>query len=342
MNALFIIATLCLAVANAGPIQNKPMERDDMFEGDIAGMLSKTLGTTGQLWTDGILPITFADGYYGDYDKAQIKNAAMLIEDVTGGCIKVQFFDDATSANCGNNCGGTNPKNHIQLYKGGGCWSYVGMSGGRQSVSLDNGCLSDGTIIHELTHALGFWHEQSRPDRDQYVTINLNTVYSGHHHNFEIRDKDTTTNGIPYDYYSIMHYDSFAFTQDWNVPSIIPKQAGVELVHSSYKSGYTPLDVQAVRKLYANAGVSRCSGAFTTSKPRPTPVKTTTPDPNGHTCTEKGVYFSKYCNVVHQCGADLKHTTWDCGTQYATYLDVDNAFCSASTNCPNYGVGGKI
>ena len=29
-------------------------------------------------------------------------------------------------------------------------------------------------------HALGFWHTQSRTDRDKYVTIKLENVQSGH------------------------------------------------------------------------------------------------------------------------------------------------------------------
>lgn len=34
-------------------------------------------------------------------------------------------------------------------------------------------------VLHEMFHAIGFHHEQSRPDRDEHVTINLQNVESG-------------------------------------------------------------------------------------------------------------------------------------------------------------------
>ena len=50
---------------------------------------------------------------------------------------------------------------------------------GIQGVSLAGNCISMSNAVHEIGHAVGFWHEQSRPDRDQYVNVLLNNVIDG-------------------------------------------------------------------------------------------------------------------------------------------------------------------
>lgn len=58
------------------------------------------------------------------------------------------------------------------------CSSLVGFANQRQSVSLSvPGCLKHGIILHELLHALGFYHEHTRNDRDQYVEINWDNMH---------------------------------------------------------------------------------------------------------------------------------------------------------------------
>lgn len=65
------------------------------------------------------------------------------------------------------------------------CASSVGRLGGAQKVSLGPGCLYAGIVMHEFMHVAGFWHEQSRNDRDNHITINRLNVQDGMWYNFE-------------------------------------------------------------------------------------------------------------------------------------------------------------
>lgn len=59
------------------------------------------------------------------------------------------------------------------------CSSFLGRVGGEQVIYLGTGCYRKGIVIHEIFHALGRWHEHSRPDRDLSVTVHLDNVRPG-------------------------------------------------------------------------------------------------------------------------------------------------------------------
>ena len=84
---------------------------------------------------------------------------------------------------------------------------------GRQSLKLAPSCARMATIMHEFTHAMGLKHTQSRPDRDDYVTIMWDNISEGHSHNFDkAAEYAYTTMGMDYNYMSVMHYRNGYFT----------------------------------------------------------------------------------------------------------------------------------
>lgn len=102
-------------------------------------------------------------------------------------------------------------ENRLKVVGGDGCYSFVGMQGGVQELSLGNGCRS--TAIHEVGHALGLWHEQSRTDREDHVQIFLDRVPAEKRYNFQtyVEQGFTGADVGAYDLTSVMHYGSSAF-----------------------------------------------------------------------------------------------------------------------------------
>jgi len=99
---------------------------------------------------------------------------------------------------------------------GSGCWSFVGKQGGRQVLNLQaNGCVHQGTATHEAIHALGFFHEQSRPDRDNHVNVLWQNISPDMAYNFNaLTWGEASTYDVPYDYVSIMHYNAKDFSNN--------------------------------------------------------------------------------------------------------------------------------
>ena len=85
-----------------------------------------------------------------------------------------------------------------------------------QTVSLTKECVKDrGKIIHELGHVIGFWHEHTRPDRDDHIEILWENIRRSRVRDFDKRPPSHIDSlGVPYDLGSIMQYPLDAFSKN--------------------------------------------------------------------------------------------------------------------------------
>ncbi|CAO2585471.1 Tolloid-like protein 2 [Lemmus lemmus] len=111
-------------------------------------------------------------------------------------------------------------------YRTCGCCSYVGRrGGGPQAISIGKNCDKFGIVAHELGHVVGFWHEHTRPDRDQHVTIIRENIQPGQEYNFlKMEAGEVSSLGETYDFDSIMHYARNTFSRGVFLDTILPRR----------------------------------------------------------------------------------------------------------------------
>lgn len=174
-----------------------------------------------KLWPGGFVPFQF-DSNVSAQNRAAMLDAMAVLE----GVANVDFFQCS-----GNDCPGGLSYVHIQDSDSNNSW--VGMKGEptgeyarRQTINIFNWNVRF-IMVHELLHCLGFFHEQSRSNRSNYVKINCDNVKDGcgfwseFGHNFEI-ESDSTGYGS-YDFDSVMHYGQCFFSKNANCPAISPE-----------------------------------------------------------------------------------------------------------------------
>ncbi|XP_005072497.1 meprin A subunit alpha isoform X1 [Mesocricetus auratus] len=131
-----------------------------------------------------------------------------------------------------------------------GCWSMVGDQQVGQNLSIGMGCDYKAIIEHEILHALGFYHEQSRTDRDDYVTIWWDEILSGYEHNFNTYDDTTITDlNTPYDYESLMHYAPFSFNKNESIPTITAKIPEFNNIIGQ-RLDFSAIDLERLNRMY--------------------------------------------------------------------------------------------
>ena len=169
------------------------VEGDIIVPKDYTHTLSLTNYRSIQSWPEGVVPYEFDDGVSAA-NQTKMLNAMAELERVSS----VQFVP------------WTSETDFLNIQAGSVNSSYVGRQGGRQEVNIASWDWR-WIIVHELMHALGFWHEQSRPDRDGYIVIEWDNIEPGQGHNFQEQFWGAGHYG-PYDFHSIMHYGQCAFS----------------------------------------------------------------------------------------------------------------------------------
>jgi astacin len=122
--------------------------------------------------------------------------------------------------------------------------SNVGRVGSEQTLNCAINCTPSG-LLHEMGHTVGLWHEQSRPDRDNYITLDYNHIRADSVGNDDKLMDNAQILGL-FDYGSIMEYFAFNLTADGvQTRQTIP--AGIPL---SNTTTYTAGDIDELRRLY--------------------------------------------------------------------------------------------
>ena len=68
-----------------------------------------------------------------------------------------------------------------------------------------------------------------------------------------LRSTNIITNGIGYDYYSVMHYSAYTFSR-YGAPTIIPKDSSVRLGDLGLQQSFSDKDLQHVNIVYCGGG----------------------------------------------------------------------------------------
>nr|XP_028600382.1 tolloid-like protein 1 [Podarcis muralis] len=192
---------------------------------------------TERIWPGGVIPYVIGGNFTGS-QRAMFKQAMRHWEKYT--CVTFIERSDEESY-------------IVFTYRPCGCCSYVGRRGnGPQAISIGKNCDKFGIVVHELGHVIGFWHEHTRPDRDDHVTIIRENIQPGQEYNFlKMEPGEVNSLGEPYDFDSIMHYARNTFSRGMFLDTILPSRDDNGIRPAiGQRTRLSKGDIAQARKLY--------------------------------------------------------------------------------------------
>uniref|UniRef100_A0A8C4WNS8 Metalloendopeptidase n=1 Tax=Gopherus evgoodei TaxID=1825980 RepID=A0A8C4WNS8_9SAUR len=196
-------------------LSRRPTEEEDKdlllsATGSSPRIRRATTSRAERIWPGGVIPYVIGGNFTGS-QRAIFKQAMRHWEKHT--CVTfVERTDEESFI--------------VFTYRTCGCCSYVGRrGGGPQAISIGKNCDKFGIVAHELGHVVGFWHEHTRPDRDQHVTIIRENIQQGQEYNFlKMEAGEVNSLGETYDFDSIMHYARNTFSRGVFLDTILPRR----------------------------------------------------------------------------------------------------------------------
>ncbi|KAJ7394077.1 hypothetical protein OS493_003751 [Desmophyllum pertusum] len=234
-----ILSLSVVGILSSSPEENEDSSNSNLLEGDmilpteqrIQLIFGQSRGAHNiRRWPNGLVPYTF------DWRLSREIHAKAAI---------TAAMDEWTSKTCIRFKERTTERDYVTFRIGSGCSATVGYQGYQQYISLAPGCWHMGTVAHEIGHALGFFHEQSRPDRDKYVRVMWYNIQEGQGFNFM---KLNYINSLeePYDFGSIMHYGRTFFSKNGR-PTLLPRKKGMEF---GQREKLSEGDARQMNKMY--------------------------------------------------------------------------------------------
>ncbi|CAO4372075.1 unnamed protein product [Caenorhabditis nigoni] len=264
------------------------------FQGDIDGVdpnllklpegpvLFNALKNKQLTWENGVIPY--------EMDTAFSPNEVKIME---------KAFDSYRRSTCIRFEKREGQTDYLNIVKGYGCYSQVGRTGGKQEISLGRGCFFHEIIVHELMHSVGFWHEHSRADRDDHIKILWDNILPGMKSQFDkISAVLQDLQGENYDYKSIMHYDSTAFSRNGRNTIETVEDGFTQVIGTN--QDLSELDIVKINKLYSCKAKKKEKMRVTTEEPRRLipQVGEKKPVDSGEKCVDHFAdcpHFAQYC-----------------------------------------------